>query len=191
MPRTGPRSIYQLKVTLCEVELPVWRRIQVPASTYLDDLHLMLQATMGWQNCHLHSFTINGVNYGEPDPDFDEPSLQEEWHFTLRQLIRRQGRRFRYQYDFGDDWNHEIVVERIMNPEDGVDYPVCVAGERACPPEDVGGSMGYEDFIEAIEDPDHEEHESCLTWVGGKFDPEAFNIKKINRQLRKYREMRI
>lgn len=188
-PPASARSIYQLKVTLCEVKPPVWRRIQIPASTHLDDLHLMIQAAMGWQNCHLHLFLINDQAYGEPDPDFDDPPMHIEMHFTLRQLVRRAGSRFTYEYDFGDGWTHDVVLEKTLVPDPEVSYPVCLDGQRACPPEDVGGAFGYEEFLEALADADHEEHESYLEWVGGEFDPEAFDIEEANHLLADYRQM--
>jgi hypothetical protein len=192
MARISPgteRSVCQLKVTLREVNPSVWRRIRIPGSTYLDELHLMIQAAMGWQNCHLHRFVINDREYGEPDPDFDDPPIHDEVQFTLRQLVRRAGRHFLYEYDFGDGWVHDVTVEKIIAPDPATEYPICVDGARACPPEDVGGVFGYEEFLEALADPKHEEHESYLEWVGGVFEPEEFDIDEVNGVLAGYRQM--
>ena len=188
-PPASARSIYQLKVTLLDIKPPVWRRIQIPGSTYLDDLHLMIQAAMGWQNCHLHRFVINELVYGEPDPDFDDPPINDEVQFTLRQLVRRAGRHLMYMYDFGDGWNHDVAVEKIVAPESDVVYPVCLDGIRACPPEDVGGVWGYQEFLNALADPKHEEHESYLEWIGGEFDPEKFDLDSANAALENYKRL--
>ena len=183
------RTIYQLKGTLREVKPPVWRRIQLPGSIHLDNLHLIIQTAMGWRNCHLHQFVINNQTFAEPDLDFDDVLLHSEDEFTLRQLLRRAGSRFLYEYDFGDGWIHNVVIEKIVAPEPDTEYPVCLSGKRACPPEDVGGVYGYEAFLEALADPDHEEHENYLEWVGGEFDPEAFDIDEINGLLADYEQM--
>jgi len=183
------KRIYQLKVTLLDMAPPVWRRIQTPGSTYLDDLHLIIQAAMGWQNSHLHRFVINDQEYGEPDPDFDDPPIKNEVQYTLRQLMRRAGRRFRYTYDFGDGWEHDVLIEKTLSPAEDVEYPICIDGARACPPEDCGGVWGYQEFLEAIADPKHEEHESYLEWVGGEFDPEAFDLDEANGMLADYKQM--
>ena len=180
-------SVYQLKVVLAETHPPIWRRIQVPGQTRLPDLHLMLQAAMGWYNCHLHKFMIGGAEYSEPDPDWDDLDDEDERRVRLDQVVHRAGARFGYMYDFGDGWEHDIVVEQISPPETGVKYPVCLTGERACPPEDCGGPWGYGEFLEIIKNPKHEDHKSYLEWVGGEFDPDAFDLKDANAALMDYK----
>ncbi len=179
--------IYQLKITLKEVKPPVWRRIQVPARTKLPDLHLMIQAAMGWYNGHLHCFTIGGKAYGELNPDWDDPDMEDEMRVRLDQVAPGKGDRFTYLYDFGDGWEHVIRVEAVLPPKPGTQYPRCLDGGRKCPPEDCGGPWGYEEFLVAIRDPKHEEHENMREWIGGSFDPERFDVDEINANLKQYR----
>jgi hypothetical protein len=180
--------IYQIKVTLKNSKPPIWRRLLVPSESTLGDLHHMIQAAFGWWDYHLHQFEIDGTYYGEPHPDyFDYVDMHDEQDVTLRQITAGEGFRFDYEYDFGDSWLHQVLVEKILAPEPGLDYPVCIKGRRACPPEDVGGMWGYYNFLDAIADPDHEEHEEYLEWVGGPFDPDAFDLEEVNQALSAYR----
>jgi len=181
------KTVYQLKVILAGNSPMIWRRIQVPGKTRLPALHLILQAAMGWYNCHLHSFSIQGVDYSEPDPGLDDLDYEDETKVRLNQIASRAGIRFGYMYDFGDGWEHDILVEEILTPQRGVKYPICLAGKRACPPEDVGGVWGYEEFLEAIKNPKHEEHEDYLEWVGGEFDPDEFDVEQTNGVMQDYR----
>ncbi|MBM4425643.1 MAG: plasmid pRiA4b ORF-3 family protein [Chloroflexi bacterium] len=188
----APKSIYQIKVTLNDSKPPIWRRFLVNENVTLSKLHDILQTVMGWTNSHLHHFIINGEFYSEPfDDDFGMMETKDGSRFKLNQFVNREGFKFRYEYDFGDSWLHDLVVEKILPAEKGARYPVCVAGKRACPPEDVGGVWGYEDFLKTISDPNHLEHEETLRWVGGDFDPERFNISAINAGLQNPRRARI
>jgi hypothetical protein len=178
-------QIYQIKVTLYDSHPPVWRRILVPGSTTLLRLHDILQIVMGWEDNHLHMFTIEGSIYGDPaDDEYGDRITLDEANYKLSQVIYGEGHRFTYEYDFGDGWDHTLLVEKIISPQDGVHYPLCLKGKRACPPEDVGGVRGYINFLEAIRDSSHDEYEEYLAWVGGEFDPEAFNLEVVNAQLR-------
>jgi hypothetical protein len=178
-------QIYQIKVTLDDTHPPIWRRIQVPSNTTLLKLHDILQIVMGWEDYHLHMFTIEETIYGDPaDDEFGDLGTVDEARIKLNQVIYREGQRLSYEYDFGDSWDHTLLVEKILPPQEGVRYPICLKGKRACPPEDVGGVWGYENFLEAIRDPDHDEHEEYLTWVGEEFDPEAFDLEEVNTRLR-------
>jgi len=177
-------DVYQLKVTLRGSKPPIWRRIQVGSDTTLPKLHRILQATMGWSNYHLHLFNIEGDDYSEPDPEYGDDMLSER-RVRLGDVIDAPGFKFIYEYDFGDSWRHDILVEDILPPEAGAHYPVCLAGKRACPPEDCGGIGGHAHFLEAIRDPQHEEHDELVEWIGGSFDPEAFDLDAVNRSLRK------
>jgi len=139
---------------------------------------------MGWENYHLHVFSDGRTRYGVPDPEL---GFRDERKATLRDLIPREGGRARYTYDFGDDWEHEIVVEQVLAAEPGVRYPVCVAGEGACPPEDCGGAWGYAHLREVLADPADQEHDDLLTWLGlekpADFDPSRFEVEQANRAL--------
>ncbi len=184
---TGP--VWQLKITLKDSRPPIWRRILVAEDTSLAKLHLILQVTMGWWDSHLHKFTIHGRDYGVPDREFSQfaSRTENEKNAKLMGVVHGEKDRFAYEYDFGDDWLHQIVVEKIVAREEGKRYPVCVAGARACPPEDCGGIWGYENFLKAISDPKHPEHDDMIEWVDGGFDPEAFDLDQVNRQLRRLR----
>jgi len=181
-----PADIYQIKVTLKHSKPPIWRRIQVPGDVTLAKLHGILQVAMGWADYHLHQFVIGGTYYGEPHPDYEVwgPEMRNEQRVKLGQVTPGQGFRFIYEYDLGDSWQHELLVEKILPPKPGVRYPRCLKAKRACPPEDVGGVWGYESFLEAIADPEHPQHEDLLEWIGGEFDPEAFDLDEVNQELR-------
>ena len=187
-----PKSIYQIKVTLNASRPPIWRRVLVPENVNLYQLHEILQTVMGWMDSHLHHFIIGGQFYGEPPEDeFGIMETKDEFRYKLNQLITREGSRFRYEYDFGDSWMHDLVVEKILPAEKGAHYPVCITGKRACPPEDVGGVWGYEDFLKTISNPKHPEHDEMMEWVGGDFDPERFNLNAVNAGLQHPRRARM
>lgn len=176
--------VFQIKVTLQGSQPPIWRRIQVRGSTTLYKLHMILQIVMGWTDSHFHHFIVGNTYYGIPDPEGDwDLDVKDERNKKVGQIVASSDDRFVYEYDLGDSWEHELVVEQVLSPTPGVRYPLCLVGKRACPPEDVGGIWGYAEFLEAIRDPNHPEHEGMLTWVGGSFDPEACNIETINRNL--------
>lgn len=174
----SPPMIYHLKVTLRHVKPPVWRRIEVPADIKLGKLHEVLQIAMGWTDSHLHGFRKGRESYGVPDPDFPG-DFKNERNVRLDSLAG-EGETLIYEYDFGDGWEHDLKVEKIVPAAPGVHYPRCTAGKRACPPEDCGGPWGYAELLQAIKDPKHEEHEELLEWVGEEFDPGYFDIDEIN-----------
>jgi SOS-response transcriptional repressor LexA len=177
-------QIYQVKVTLQDSHPPIWRRILVPDNVTLEDLHFILQVAMGWTNSHLHQFIAGDAYFGVPDPDYGF-EMRDERRVKLAQIVPGEGSKFRYEYDFGDGWLHTLLVEKILPPQPGQPVPACVKGKRACPPEDVGGIWGYYGFLEAIQNPDHPEHEDYLEWVGGEFDPEVFDLDEVNAALRR------
>ena len=179
--KNKPISVYQLKVTLKNSKPPIWRRIQVNSDINLYRLHQNLQVMMGWTDSHLHQFIVHGEYYGTPDPDFE---AKDEKRLKLNQEISEAGDKFVYEYDFGDSWEHVILVEKILQPEAGVNYPTCLNGKRACPPEDCGGIWGYGDLLEAMQDPTHPEHKDMLEWLGGSFDPEVFDVDIVNQRLK-------
>ena len=180
--------VYQIKASLIDIEPPIWRRFLVTGDQTLHRLHLILQSIMGWDDYHLYEFTIDKVLYGDPDED-SEPDMRNARRCRLSEAIHDVGQKMIYLYDFGDSWEHEIVVEKISPAKPDELYPVCIAGERACPVEDCGGVTGYYDLLDAIRDPEHEEHERMILWArrdGVDYDPEEFNLKSINRELRFY-----
>jgi len=180
----GVGSIYQLKVMITGTEPPVWRKVEIPKNANLGTLHDAIQGAFGWYDSHLHEFEIFGSSYGVPDEDDADFGLEvhDERRGKLGNLVQ-PGAKFTYTYDFGDSWEHEITVEKIVDAQPGVSYPRCTAAERACPPEDCGGVGGYADFLEAISDPTHEEHEGLLEWVGGEFDPDYVDLTGTNKTL--------
>ena len=185
---TAPLSgatVYQLKVTLLETSPPVWRRFLVSSDVSLHRLHLILQDVMGWGSYHLYRLEIESTDYSEPHPDNDPYQLpfQDSERARLGTLVVDRGSRFLYEYDFGDSWLHEVTLEDILEHRPGKRYPICVGGQRACPPEDCGGPWGYAELLEVIGDPDHEEHLDMMEWLGGQFDPGAFDVNRVNRML--------
>ena len=178
--KTG--AIYQFKVTLNESDPPIWRRFQVPDCT-LGELHEVLQVVMDWGNSHLHQFIVNRRCFGEATHDLDM-EVEDEDGISLSEIYTGKNTpRIVYEYDFGDSWQHEILFEKILEPEPNVTYPRCIEGARACPPEDVGGIWGYAEFLEAISDPNHADHDEMLEWIGGEFDPEKFSVDEVNKEL--------
>ncbi len=181
-----PGEVFQLKVTLLDTMPPIWRRVLVPVDLTLAQLHDILQATMGWQNCHLHEFTAGERHIGEPDPDdlSGMTEVEDERKVRLSSLLGKAGARLDYRYDMGDGWEHEIVLEKRLPADPGASYPVCTGGELACPPEDCGGIGGFYNLLDAIRNPAHEEREELLEWVGKDYDPDAFSIEHVNRMLK-------
>ena len=179
-------SIYQLKVTLKGINPPIWRRIQVTDDTTLSKLHYILQIVIGWTDSHLHQFKVEQISYGIPDPD-DYMEVKNEKRYKISQVGPVEKMKFLYEYDFGDGWKHEMLVEKILQPAPGVRYPICLAGKRSCPPEDCGGVWGYADLLDAIMDPSNPEHYAMLEWVGADFKPEAFDLDAINQMLKNIR----
>ncbi|HBA40324.1 MAG TPA: hypothetical protein DCZ05_11435 [Deltaproteobacteria bacterium] len=179
-------QIYQLKITLKESRPPIWRRFQVRSDVTLAKLHRIIQEVMGWFDGHLHQLIVGRIYYGVPDPD-DLSETRDERKVRLDQILSVPGRKIVYEYDFGDGWEREIVLEKILSPDPKTRYPRCLDGARACPPEDCGGIYGYADFLEAIRNPEHEEHEEMLEWIGGEFDPEEFDLEAVNQSLKSIR----
>lgn len=178
-------NVYQFKITLKGIKPPIWRRIQVPETYTFWDLHVAIQSSMGWTDTHLHHFEItkpsSGIReeIGIPDEDFIDESIIAGWKRKIADYFTNDNNKATYIYDYGDYWEHRIQLEKIVPRQRDITYPICLDGARACPPEDCGGTGGYEEFLEAIMDPLHEQHEEMLEWVGGDFDPEEFNKEDI------------
>jgi hypothetical protein len=181
---------YQLKITLHGSKPPIWRRVIVPGHITLGRLHEVIQITMGWLDCHLHAFEIAGTTYSGPGPYGyvdDENEFEDERRHRLAELLPREKMKFRYEYDFGDDWVHDIVVEKIMPPLAGARGIVCTGGKLCCPVEDCGGLWGHYSNLRILADEKHPEHAEVAEWVGRKFDPEEFDLQAVNDALGKLR----
>jgi hypothetical protein len=176
-----PQAVYQFKLTLKDVKPPIWRRFQVSNTMSLQKFHQVIQRLMGWANCHLHEFEIEGARYGKPQEDCPGP-LDEKGR-RIRDFHLRLKDKIRYTYDFGDDWRIDLLLEKVL-PRQRESGPVCLGGARSGPPEDSGGPCGYEVKLEALKDPSHPEYEALRMWFPPNFDPEAFSIEAVNRRLR-------
>lgn len=193
-PKTAKRQpaktdrLFQFKITLLDIKPAIWRRIQVEDCT-LDKLHEHIQTAMGWTNSHLHQFEIASQRYADPvlmEETFEELGCADSTRTKISKILPTSGKRlsFQYEYDFGDSWEHEVVFEGCPPPEPGKKYPLCLEGERACPPEDVGGIGGFYEFLEDLADPKHERHAELLEWIG-PFDPQEFDAFKATKAMRK------
>jgi len=183
----APVPIYQLKITLMDTKPPIWRRILVSANVRLDIFHLILQETMGWMNEHLHQFTAHGASYGPQFNDLGgELEYEDEARYRLSQLLNQEKDSLRYEYDFGDSWQHKITLEKILPHDNTVQVPVCIKGKRNGPPEDCGGVWGYDDLVEILSNPKHPEYQHMKEWLGSEFDPEHFDLDEINAALRAF-----
>jgi len=206
--KAQPTQVHELKITLRRSKPPIWRRIAVPSDMKLSDLHIVIQIVMGWTDSHLHQFVIRNPG-PRPTPqelfslDIQEriemmtmsrdrcwsdlrmelEEAEDEAKARLCELAPAVKSKLIYEYDFGDGWDHQIDVVKIGPPTEGVDYPVCLKGKLACPPEDCGGIWGYYEMLEALKDPKHERHEDFADWIGDSFDPERFDLDEINTQL--------
>lgn len=180
--RRRPPVAYQLSVTLLGVAPPVWRRFQV-LDCSLAVLHQVIQDVMGWQNKHLHAFILDDTIYSDPETAA-ELGYRDNRQTKLSQVVARSTYQFKYQYDFASDWWHTLEIESQFQPEADAPFPLCLQGNRSCPPENVGGADAYRSFLQIINDPEHELHTPLLDWCGGWFDPEVFDIDHTNRVLR-------
>jgi len=181
-----PTEVFPLKVTLLGTMPPIWRRLLVPAGLTLAQLHDVLQAAMGWQDCHRHEFSAGHRHFGKPNPEdrrMGMPPVENERTAHLSSVLGRVGAKAIYPYDLGDSWEHGIVLEKRLPADPGTAYPVCTSGERACPPEDCGGIGGFYDLLDALGDAMHEQHDELRDWVGDDYDPDVFSIDDVNRML--------
>ncbi len=191
MKKDQTHVVYQFKVTLNEIEPPIWRRIQVPTKYNFWDLHVAIQDAMGWLDYHLHAFRFHKkhkhkvTEIGIPGDEFDDQVVLPGWEIPISDHFTEPGKAALYEYDFGDGWEHEVLLEGVLLKEQGAKYPRCIAGERACPPEDCGSVPGYYNLLEIIKDPGHGEYEQTIGWLKGHakkyypYDPEEFHPEKV------------
>ena len=187
------QKIVRLGVELSDIRPPIWRRVDVPADFPLRRVHDVIQAIFDWLDYHLHQFEIGDRLYGAPeydDGDLGGRHLYNDRNIRLGAVLDRGIERFIYRYDFGDDWEHVVTVEQVLEPEDGVEYPVLVAGARRAPPEDCGGPPGFDAFLEAMLDETHEGHEDVLNWYGQRFDPDDLALDTVEAMLSRIRASR-
>ncbi len=184
IPRPPLEKLFQIKVSLVDSPLPIWRRLQIPSGVQLDVVHQIFQIALGWTNSHLHEFEANDTRYGQTEFGEDDSEMLDEREFCLINLLAIVGDTAHYRYDFGDGWEHNILLEKVT-PYDpkAMLLDRCLAGKRACPPEDVGGTDGYRRFINSIEDPESEERKEFLEWIGSDFNPDSFDARLVNFQF--------
>jgi hypothetical protein len=184
--KAGAAHVFQIKITLTRVRPPIWRRLLVRSDASLRDLHVIFQHAMGWFDGHLHAFEIGGERFGSPDPDsgvdIEEMECTDGRKVTLAEILPGMDGKFRYEYDFGDGWVHQCVVEDVNPARPDTPSASCIAGKRACPPEDCGGPWGYAELLELhanpqIADPERRER------LGESFDPAAFDAADVNQAL--------
>ena len=183
-------EVYQLKIVLAGTQPPVWRRVQVPGNVSLARLHKVIQLCMGWSGTHMHHFVVGRECYAPPAKGDDRGAAQviDEARVKLGDLKVKIKKSFLYEYDFGDSWQHVIHVEKVIAAKETIlKYPVLLDGGRACPPEDIGGIPGYEDFLAALQDPADEENAELIEWYGNDYDPDRLDIAAINKLLKKLR----
>lgn len=178
--------VYTLKVSLQGIKPPIWRKVRVQGDIRLNELHQVIQNLMGWSNSHMHQYAVGNVLFGEPDPEF-RAELKDEQKFTLADIAPQTGAKFRYDYDFGDNWMHEVKVEKIEPKPVDFQHPICIGGARNCPPEDIGGIWGYSDMINAMADENDERHEEFLELFDGPFEAELFDLEETNYILKNWK----
>lgn len=188
MPRSSAPHIYQLKISLKGAKPPIWRRVLVKSDIDLGTLHEVIQAAMGWLNCHMHQFVVGGTLIGvQDDNDFGlDMDVEDERKWRIDHVLRGEKDKLHYEYDFGDDLQHQITLEKILPFDPKERLPRCVTGRRACPPEDCGGIWGYEELLEILDDPTHPEYDEILEWLGDEFDPAYFETEVTNAMLKTF-----
>lgn len=185
--KTRPQpDAYQIKIVLRGSKPPIWRRFVVPADIRLDSLHDVIQIVMGWYDCHLHAFVIENKQYTATSKDGAQLDIEgfDEREYRLGALLPSAKAKFRYEYDFGDSWEHVLQIEKIIPAAEGAKTLVCLAGRGRCPMEDCGGIWGYYRMVEILEDPAHPEYADIEEWTGGKIDPDEFDLDAVNAALR-------
>jgi hypothetical protein len=181
------KEIFQIQIALKDFKPKIWRRILIPSDVLLSDFHMIIQISMGWTNSHLHQFIKNRTYYSmrmvEDDLWEDMGSVDYE-KMKISDLLKKEEEKIVYEYDFGDSWEHDIILEKILPIDTDLKYPICLTGKMNCPPEDCGGVWGYAGMLKVLKDPNHEEYESYMEWLDEDFDPEYFNKNEVNEMLR-------
>jgi len=179
------KTVYQIQISLKGFKPKIWRKVLIPSDLSLSDLHSVIQAVMGWTNSHLHQFIQYGTFYSEPQQEiWDDMDAEDYTDLRVSDLLHREKDTLVYEYDFGDSWEHQIVLEKVLPKTGDTQLPVCLKGKMNCPPEDCGGVWGYAEMLEILKQPDHEEYGSYIEWLGEEFDPEYFDIDAVNQLLR-------
>ncbi len=173
---------FQLKITLNQSKPPIWRRVIVPENITLSALHKVIQLAMGWEDAHLHEFMLGGQSYGKPDYEWDN-EMMDEAKFRINQLLTKEKDKLLYVYDFGDDWLHTVLLEKIISDTPAPVRPLGLAGKRACPPEDCGGLYGYYEMLDVMQDKQHAEYDEIMEWLGEDFNPAEFELDEVNARL--------
>jgi hypothetical protein len=191
-----PFSVYYLRVTLEDSKPAIWRDILVPNDLTLEGLHYVIQAVMGWGNCHRHQFIAENViytndllhneddEYGLLDGEDLEKQDRSEKKYTVAHLLSKEDDTIIYEYDLGDSWTHQVKLKKILPVDANAHQPRCIKGEKACPPEDCGGIWGYTDMLDTLRNTEHSENTQILAWFGEDFNPDHFDIEAVNRTLR-------
>jgi len=182
-------NIYQIQIALKDIRPKIWRRILIPSELFLSDFHKIIQTVMGWENYHLHQFVKNRYFYSVKLPDADDlwdDSFDIDYNKNktrVSDLLQQEKEKIIYEYDFGDGWEHDVILEKVLPYDKKIKSPFCLAGKMSCPPEDCGGTWGYMNMVKILKNPDHKEYESYIDWLGGDFDPEYFDKEEINEIL--------
>ena len=181
------KKIYQIQIALKGFKPKIWRRLLTQSDLLLSDFHKIIQTSMGWTNSHLHQFIKNRTYYSmrmQDDDLWDDGDNVDYKKMKISDLLKNEKEKILYEYDFGDGWEHDIILEKILPCDDKIIYPICLDGKMNCPPEDCGGVWGYSDMLEILRQPDHDEYESYIEWLGEEFDPKYFDKDEINQLLR-------
>ncbi|MBL7111168.1 MAG: plasmid pRiA4b ORF-3 family protein [Bacteroidales bacterium] len=179
------KTAYQIQIALKGSKPKIWRRVLIPSGMLLSDLHYVIQIVMGWTNTHLHEFIHNGISYSEPDDEMlDGLDAEDSTSVKVFDLLEREKDSLIYEYDFGDSWEHQIILEKVLPATGGIQLPVCLDGKMNCPPEDSGGVWGYAEMLEILKQPERDEYEEYIDWLGDEFDPEYFDKDEVNQVLR-------
>jgi len=179
-------QIYQIQIALKDFKPKIWRRLLIPADTLLSDLHKIIQTSMGWTNSHLHQFIKDRTYYTvkvKDDDTWDEMDNVDYKRMKISDLLKTEKQKIKYEYDFGDGWEHDLILEKILVRDEKIKYPICIAGKMSCPPEDCGGSWGYADMLEILKNPAHPEYKEFVDWLDEDFDPEYFDKEEVNESL--------